>query len=339
MNKTQPIIALMIGLYSQYGTAGPIELMNEYNLIVLGDLVSTSEVEGKTLVSGDLSGSASNYGIHLPNGLGSQFDNALVVGGDLAANTTINIKDSYSVSIGGAIDGTINPDRTTVNTDLSEYDFDLIKSDFTHFSGYLSELASNSFLSTPQGSQPGAATFKVSDSVANVDVAVFNIDADDFFHNTLIQQYDVTFPSILGASSVVINVAGESINDTMLSGNAVGNFLGLLTQETIVWNFYEALDITLSKKFNGSLLAPLATLTNYTPIEGTVVVNDFYQYGEVYDSLYARNMDYTPNSGQPPVSVPEPNTSLLFLFGFLTLMTLSRGALLSTTKNKPIKLS
>lgn len=316
MKTVRPIIALMIGLYSQYSLAGPTELMSEYNLIVLGDLVSTSEVEGKSLVIGDLSGPASNYGVHLPTSNGHQ--DALVIGGDLHSGTTVNIKDGYGVTIGGAIDGTINPNHTSVTTDVSDYDFDLITSEFKNFSGYLSELASNSFLSTPI-SQPGAASFNVAS--INDDVAVFDIDSSDFFTNSLIQQYDIDF---LGQSpsTIIINVAGERISDSSFHGNAVGNIIGDAFKELIIWNFYEALDINLSKQLNGTLLAPMATLTSYANIEGTVIVDDFYQNGEVHDNLFAGDIEDTPNDDV--VVVPAPSSMLILFTSLLGMMAWRR---------------
>ncbi|GAL07239.1 hypothetical protein JCM19237_4655 [Photobacterium aphoticum] len=50
--------------------AGAIDILKEYNLIVFDDLTTTSEVEGKTIVYGNINGTASNYGIQLPTASG-----------------------------------------------------------------------------------------------------------------------------------------------------------------------------------------------------------------------------------------------------------------------------
>ena len=38
-----------------------LQVMREYNLVVLGNLKSSSEVEGRTFVGGNLTGNSSNY--------------------------------------------------------------------------------------------------------------------------------------------------------------------------------------------------------------------------------------------------------------------------------------
>ena len=128
MKKTRVVVALLVGLYSQYSLAGPIETLSEYNLIVLNDLASTSEVEGKTLIGGDLSGT-SNYGIRLTQNDLSNGD-ALVIAGDLVSGSTVNA-NGQSVVIAGNNNGRVN--ARSVSSDASKYDFDLIKSEFVNF--------------------------------------------------------------------------------------------------------------------------------------------------------------------------------------------------------------
>ena len=314
MQKSYKILALMIGLYSQYGLAGPIDLLNEYNLIVFENLKSNSEVEGKTLVMGNLdSGTASNYGTRLYNNAGSE--DALVIGGDLTSGTTVNISNNNGVTIGGANSGTVN-NESAISTDVSSYDFAQIESDFISFSDYLSQLTANSTLSTPQGSQPGAATFNV--AAVDDNVAVFNIDTSDFFGNSLIQQYDINFAS-QSTEAVIINVAGEIITDEFFSGNAVGNFNNDSYKDLVLWNFYEASDISIGKNLNGSLLAPFADLINGNSIEGSVVVNSFDQNGEIHNPTFNGQIAY-----ENTVAVAEPSSILLFSFGLLGLFAWRR---------------
>ncbi|WP_160061572.1 collagen-binding domain-containing protein [Psychromonas sp. L1A2] len=307
MKKTHVIAALLVGLYSQYSLAGPIETLSEYNLIVLNDLASTSEVEGKTLIGGDLSGT-SNYGIRLQQNDPTNGD-ALVIAGDLVSGSTVNA-NGQSVVIAGNNNGQVN--ARSVTSDASEYDFDLIKSEFVNFSGYLSELAVNSILTTSTNGQPGPASFEVGSDI-DTDVAVFNITAEDFFSNNSIQQYDVDLNG-QSPSAIVINVSGEVINDANFNGNGVGNIVTDAFRENIIWNFFEATDIDLIKQLNGSLLAPFADLSNATPIEGSVVVNNFDQGGEVHDALFAGTINYdaADDSQDSVVDVPAPSSMIIF---------------------------
>ncbi|WP_025563404.1 collagen-binding domain-containing protein [Psychromonas sp. SP041] len=307
MKKTRIVVALLVGLYSQYSLAGPIETLSEYNLIVLNDLSSTSEVEGKTLIGGDLSGT-SNYGIRLQQNDPTNGD-ALVIAGDLVSGSTVNA-NGQSVVIAGNNNGQVN--ASSVSSDASEYDFNLIKSEFVNFSGYLSELAVNSILTTSTNGQPGPASFEVGSDI-DTDVAVFNITAEDFFSNSSIQQYDVDLNG-QSPSAIVINVSGEVIDDSNFNGNGVGNIVTDAFRENIIWNFFEATDIDLIKQLNGSLLAPFADLSNATPIEGSVVVNNFDQGGEVHDALFAGTINYdaADDSQDSVVDVPAPSSMIIF---------------------------
>jgi len=315
MNKVTTLIAFALASYTPISLAGPIETLNEYNLVVLNDLTSSGEVEGKTIISGDLSGSTSNYGIHLPQN-DSSVGSVLVVGGDLTTGTTVNA-NGHEVIIAGNSNGNIN--ASSVSNDASAYDFDLIKSEFINFSGFLSELAVNSSLLTSTNGQPSAGSFEVGDSVGS-ELAVFNITSEEFFDNNLVQQYDVDLNG-QSPSAIVINVSGETINDASL-GNAVGNITTDAFRENIIWNFFEATEIDLVKQINGSVLAPFADLTNATPIEGSVVVNNFEQNGEVHDALFSGVINYNAqgNGSTDPIAVPAPNSMLVLLTALLGFM-------------------
>jgi len=327
--------ALLIVLVSPAALAGAIDTMNEYNLIVFDDLTSNSEVEGKTVVMGDLNGSASNYGTHLPSA--STSGSSLIIGGD--NNSTLNINNGHGVAIGGDNNGTINLNgggTQTNNTD--SYDLAAMKTELTDFSTSLANLSANSTLDAPVVCC-GAASFEVGNLIGN-DVAIFDIQASDLFENTAIQQFDIDFNSQT-PSAVIINVGGTTITDALFSANAVGNMVSEAFQSIAIWNFYEATTINLSKQFNGSLLAPLATLTNSTAIEGSVVVDTFIQLGEVHDSTFSGDIDLGND-----VSVPEPTTLAflpLFLFGLIRLrknklLSLYRSSVISFNQTKNLNM-
>jgi choice-of-anchor A domain-containing protein len=311
MKKINTMLVLIDGIYSQFSAAGPIETLSEYNLVVLNNLYTTSEVEGKTLVGGDLSGT-SNYGTRITQNAIVP-ETTLIVGGNIAAGTTINA-NGQTVVVGGTNNGTVNSKALLTNT--TTLDFDLVKSEFTNFSGYLSELAVNSTLSSPT-TQPGAASFQIGSDVNN-GIAVFSIDQADFFGNSKIQQYDVSSTS---ASTVVINVSGTTINGVNAL-NPVGSFNNSSFYSNVIWNFYEATSITLNTLFQGSLIAPFADLTSSTPIQGSVIVNNYYQNGEVHLPSFNGTIDYDASTviTTPVASVPAPSSLIIFasaLFGLM----------------------
>jgi choice-of-anchor A domain-containing protein len=110
-----------------------LQAMRDYNLITLKDLSSSSEVEGRAFVGGNLSGSSSNYfaqphGLTGGNGLvvagsvtggAKQVNNGagLVVGGNLTSGANMNAGPggTGAVKVGGAISGgTVNANNASV---------------------------------------------------------------------------------------------------------------------------------------------------------------------------------------------------------------------------------
>ena len=100
-----------------------LQAMRELNLIVLGDLTSGAEVEGKTFVGGNVSGSSENFGIgssaHPNQGFAANDRATLTVGGNVSANVQVNNGTNGSsgtgtssglasiADIGGNVTGTI----------------------------------------------------------------------------------------------------------------------------------------------------------------------------------------------------------------------------------------
>jgi len=311
---------LIVGLMPLFGfandvSAGVIEVLNKNNLIVFGDLDSNSEVEGRALIGGSIVGEQfSNYGIHLPK-TNSETDYALTVAGNISK---VQVNDSYGVLIGGNYqeikNASIIDKMTTANAVV---DFTQLEADFLSFSSFLQALTPNSYLSAPTV-QPSSAHFNVGENLDN-GLSVFSFSQASFFGNNKIQQYDLNFGSEM-PSSIIFNVAGKNISDAFL-GNAVGSIVSDLWRDKIIWNFFEAESIDLSKQFNGSLLAPLAHLGNRTPIEGTVVVKSFTQRGEVHLSSYSGQGLETFDTKKPSLTIPEPSVALLFCLAILSLIS------------------
>ena len=86
----------------------------------------------------------------------------------------------------------------------------------------------------------------------------------------------------------------------------------------VLWNFGTATSLTLNKQFNGGLLAPDATVSNSTPIEGSVAVANFNQGGEVHLGTFKGECQ--ADRGADPARRPAPSPSrrqwALFVAGF-----------------------
>lgn len=334
------------------GTVAGTDILREYNLVVLGNLTSSSEVEGRTFVGGNLSGNSSNYNIkpvpvstngkpgltvvgdvngghkNLNNGAGA------IVGGNVNSGFNLN-GANQTVQVGGTISNT-NVNQNTVQSGLAtsnpafaqnlQQDKSQIATSANNLSYELSTLTSNSTF-TAQGNK---GTFDVKPNADKV--AVFNITSADL---DKIGEIQFNQQGLKDTDTVIVNVSGKSItlND---------NFLGGTTNlgEKVIWNFYEAENLTLTTAFGGSVLAPKAAAVTKNYIEGSAVFGSLVQDGEMHVGIYKGSYYSTPPSSTSSSSggntsggntsssggtaVPEPGMVGLFGAGLAALYFIRR---------------
>lgn len=341
MRKTCHVIAAASALLTATPLlASPVigtDALREWNLIVLGNLNSSSEVEGRTFVGGDLTGNSSNYQISTPtasptgqpgltvvgnvtggtknlnNGSGA------VVGGNVESGFNLN-GSTQTVRVGGSISNT-NVNQNIVQSGLaasnSSFVADLatqgtvLAGSMKGLSATLGGLAANSQMSI----SGNRATFNASPNADGM--AVFSISASDL--NAI---GEVAF-NLNGADTAIVNVGGAAIT---LNDNFLGGTAGL--GEHVIWNFGEAQSLDLTTSWGGSVLAPWASAHTSNYIQGSAVFGSLNQDGEMHLGTYKGG--YTPPSTPPGGSsggatpVPEASTWLLFLLGIGGLMGMLR---------------
>lgn len=358
-----------------------LDALRAYNLIVIEDMTANHDVEGKTLVGGNLDGSSATFGIgNAADGQSAAPSAAptLVVGGNnTQTNTNINngrngaagrVNDGASVWVGGNSTANLNmngsPREIVVGGNLSGNPT-VSSGDTLKVGGNVGGVLSvNAGGSATLGGTPGGvnnntsgntngtylpgqgAAFRngivtqvtdmttavtadvkaLSQALAGLTVidlgtvtsngntlflnavdggagfALFNIDAALLATKT---QIDYVFPS--STLPVIVNVSGLDITFDL---NMVGGANASANQQ-IIWNFYEATELHILRKFQGSVLAPEAVLRNYTPIEGSVVARRFVQGGEVHLGTYNAGGSFLT----PPPAVPEPATWATMIAG------------------------
>lgn len=324
----------LAGLSAQALPLTATEVLRHFNVVTLGDFAmasdSTSHVEGLTFVGGSLTGPSTSWAYGEPNQhkiasyggfagltvlgnaskvrvqggatvLGS-FTNSEVQNGNTAAGTTTNVNFNggglfYALDTGlGSWNATSAQERKTT----------ALATDF----GALLHGASDTFKSladtgsTVANNGFGKLTFT---AVAGSDgVAVFNL-AGQSAALTSAGEFDFVLGA--GVTSVVLN-------SDLVTGTLHANFLGgsaLSMGSKLLWNFYDASNITFTAQFGGSILAPDAAISNPgggSNLEGGIFVNSITQGSEIHQRAY--------EGGVPTATpVPEPQSWLLLAAGLL----------------------
>ncbi len=270
--------------------------INDWNLIVRHNLSTTSEVEGRTIVGGNISGT-SNYGIKLLPPANYVNVDSLVVGGTVGANNyQVNSGRARLFGSKGSANFNMNGGGALIQNDASVTSMvNSAWADVVNASSYCSSLAATNTVTLPSG-QPAGVTFN--SVLGGGGVAVFSVNGNSLFQNNLVQQMSI---NMNGASTVVINVSGTNI--TYNGGNMVGGF-NVPNASKIIWNFFESTTLNIDRHFFGAILAPNATMSNSTAIEGSVFTDTFNQNGEVHLPNFEGN-------------IPAPGALVLAGFGMI----------------------
>lgn len=292
------------------------ELLNQFNVITTGDLDTNQDVEGRAYVGGNLIGGTKQVNIRTTSPV-SAFDDLVVVGNVTGGNVNLNNGGNATVGgdvtngvfelnghgtlrVGGKLTAVANQGTKLTNQTVFDPNFaDRFPMDVA------AELASGSAWFSGLGG--GAATVSgnrlVFDTASAGGETVYNIDFSVF---STISEIDL---KLAGADSVVINVTGAG-------GEIADNFLGgpFAASSKVLWNFAEATSLDLKTQFFGSILAPLATVTNVTPIEGSLAARAAVLRGEMHLQPY-----------EPvPAPVPLPAGLPLILGGLVALGMVGR---------------
>lgn len=141
--------------------------------------------------------------------------------------------------------------------------------------------------------------------------AVFDLNSSVFSNNLS----TVTL-NLNGATSAIINVQVDGCvqNSCAFSTPQGVNFSNPTSYATrVLWNFANATSLTFNGEFGGSVLAPLATVVNNSPIDGTLIAANYAGNGELHNYSYSGMLPGTGLTGIGNVSpssarVPEPGT-------------------------------
>lgn len=330
---------LTFAAFSAYAGLTGSEVLQQFNLVVLNNINSTSHVDGRTYVGGSVSGGDyAQHGNNLPAssyaGLtaGGAVSNLHVNGKGLVAGGSVSnsIVNSGDAVVNGAASNTTFNGKAYVAGAVSSVNFNggqaaslaagtpamqaaAAAAGSTNFGQVMTGLSDQLSLLASTGSSVlingGKATFN---AVANSSgLAVFDLTLIDSLVFGL-GEFEFNFGN---ATTVIFNTDNTTydIHANFLGGSA------MMVGTKAIWNFYNAQTIQMSSQFGGVVLATDAVLTNSQNIEGTVVVEELNQYGEIHRQTFTGNVP-------PPNEVPEPGTLLLVGAGILGLRLRSRRA-------------
>ncbi len=290
-------MTLWVSLLKGVGGVQSQNYMADYNVIVFDDLSSTSDVDGKTWVGGNITSPSSFQmgSLYTPSGS----ERVVVVGGAIngtasspainfgsTSNSKLVLKDTASRGNrpinwnGGGSQAT----RMIIDPTITET-FATMRADLQARSAIYRQLPSNSSVIMPNNQSNARRFVCTPGTVAGQNgISVFNINASDLFGNGSLAQVEIT-SSTGNASSingVIINVAGTNVNWSS-NFNFVGDFTSNTWRQKVIWNFYEANTLACgSHQMNGAVLAPWAAVTSSNNFDGSLVCRSLTTTGECH---------------------------------------------------------
>ncbi|HSC66534.1 MAG TPA: choice-of-anchor A family protein [Cellvibrio sp.] len=305
---------------------------NGYNLFIKENFTQPgADSQGKIAIGGNADIGQYDVGVNYEPGTsrdGKQFwttpgkySDVLVVGGNLTTTQWAwgNIKGN--LVLGGELtNGSSKNAVLGTTTKATPIDF---TSAFKQFDDLSKTLAGEA--------NTGSLDFKYNnwlllDGTSKNDVYVTNITG-----NMLANATDLTATGLDQNDTLVINVSGKNINFDSLNYGKRESFSALgMSASNILYNFFEAENITFSGGIKGNILAPNANFTFLQgDLSGQVIAKSWTggwgAQANLWDGFFVPPVTLPPTPVTPPkVNAPEPSSFLLLLAGLLALAFIRR---------------
>lgn len=297
----------VLAVLSAPAAAGTIDLgvASNYNAFIFNDYNTNGNSIGGALAVG---GNANLPGNSISNGSNNPY--GLVVGGNLSA------------AWGGSLNGnawiggtnyttqqyTISGQVSTPSTAAAPVDFAAAKTSLTSLSSQLASISATGSYSAVDQWNPNSKIFTGS----GASVEFFSLNASDIgsFNN-------LYFSSIVAGTTLIFNVAGDSANLTW-------QWQALGSSYNVLFNFYEASNVTLSGlSINANILAVDATINQGSGnLYGTVVANNWNNSVTLGNGGFATAS--SPLFNNITAAVPEPHHYALLLAGLTVILVTAK---------------
>ncbi|MCC5650841.1 choice-of-anchor A family protein [Nostoc sp. XA013] len=284
------VVTLSLG-FSAGANAVELGAASDYNVFVLGDISQKyTDIEGKVAAGGN---------INFVGGLGSKLSgnsgNVVIAGQNLTLSNS-QVYHGNAVYGGSAnVSSNVGFPQGTLSK-ANPIDFNEAGKELRELSEYLATL-------TPTGNttvQPwGAINLSGSGTAFNVfNLAGSSVSKTNYFEI----EGDAN-------STIVVNISGKDVSLQNFGFNIIGT-----DKQKVIYNFYEATDLTASSiGIQGSIFAPLANFNfNNGEVNGNLVVASLKGNGESHNHLFNGNLPtvptkyYTPPKPPTHTQVPEP---------------------------------
>jgi choice-of-anchor A domain-containing protein len=233
---------------------------------------------------------------------------ALVAGGNLTDSFNINNNSvRYGGTAVGGLNGAVKDSSLAAGgaNDVAaglQLQMSALQANLTGLSNLLATMPSLGTITSTanaldySGAQNGYAVFTMTEA------AFENQNAN----------FDMLFTGLPSGMTTIINVLGTNLVEQ-------GNINNKLLNQSVIWNFSQAETLSL-KGFHGSILAPNATVSNSSALEGSIVARNFTLNGEIHLGTFNGTGNFVP----PPSGVPEPATWAMLLMGIGSLGAVAR---------------
>jgi choice-of-anchor A domain-containing protein len=334
------------------------ELLNAYNVIVLGNATNNSHVDGKGYIGGNLTSDQNKTGEYnshnvsagagLPsltvgknlsgsfniNGPGVAIGGNLAtggynangggnayIGGNWTGSANFNLNGTGNVYLGGTKTGSGNVNGGLLNENQNS----------PSFLANIPTTATTTQIQNTLTSYSASLDALTANSIVNVASGTATFTAAP--NATGLAVFDIAnalafFNSVNqiafnlnGAKELIINITGAGSNPINIAANFLAGSAQARALDT-VWNFIDATNITIKNQFGGSILALLADVTLDQNEEGTLVSKGLIQNAEIH---YVGANNNLPNPPQEvPGQTPIPGALPLFATGLGALALIAR---------------
>ena len=291
--KSLVIAALSVQALGASAAVLDLGVAGQYNAFIFNDFIDPSgAVEGALAVGNNLD--ISSYSINSSNKAVNGY--SLVVGNHLNFNSG-NVFNG-NLYAGGTASGSFTANGATYGAS-SPVNFTSEKDRLTALSSSLTQVAATGTAEAKWGGIYLTAN--------GTDAQVFNLNGADYSSATYIN-----FTGFQAGQTIILNISGTS---GTFNGGTGTNFSGY----NALFNFYEAATVNTTNSANGTLLAPVATITGSGTVFGNVIANN-WNAGTVGTGNYFQSTNVAGLTLVTPVPEPETFGMLLAGLGLMSLM-------------------